>query len=83
MKFTTAIQARQNLRSRISDIQGNTDLRKLYNNIDSMVHTMSRLEVSARRTQRFDRVEECGDKIASALEYLDHLILIAKFMESD
>lgn len=62
----------------ISSSGYNPDLKKIFNNINSMVTELSKLEVEARRTHNNLRVEECLVKINQAIDRLDKLLLIAK-----
>lgn len=46
-----------------------------------MVDEMSKLEVEARRKQKFTYVDEKANEINSAIDHLEKLILIAKLMQ--
>jgi hypothetical protein len=59
----------------------NPDLKKMYTNVSSMVTELSKLEVTARRVQKYSFIEEKVEKINKAINHLEKLILIAKLMK--
>jgi hypothetical protein len=59
----------------------NPDLKKMYNNISSMVTELSKLEVLARRSQKYSFTTEKVENINKAINHLEKLILIAKLMK--
>ena len=68
------------LNSQLHKLDNNTDLIKMCKNIDSMVSTLSRLEVEARRTHIEHYIKPQVDKINKAISQLEKLLLIAKLM---
>lgn len=64
----------------ISSCGYNPDLKKVFNNINSMITELSKLEVEARRTHNNLKVEECLIKINEAIDRLEKLLLIAKLI---
>lgn len=65
----------------LKDVDFNLDLRKMYNNIESMVTELSKMEVNARRVQRYSFVESRVNEINKSIDHLDKLILIARLMK--
>jgi predicted nuclease with TOPRIM domain len=59
----------------------NADLHKMFQNIGRMVTELSKLEVEARRLQKFSYLDSKVEEINNAIDHLDKLILIAKLMK--
>lgn len=68
------------LRSQMSTIGYNPDLRRMYSNIEKMVTELSKLEVSFRRTQKYSMLDDKVADINKAIDHLEKLILMAKLM---
>ena len=68
------------LRKELREIPYNKDLRKMYQNIESMVSSLSKLEVEARRSARSYACETKVSEINKAIDHLEKLILIARLM---
>lgn len=68
------------LRTQMSAIGYNPDLRKMYSNINSMVSELSKLEVTFRRTQKYSMLDDKVAEINKAIDHLEKLILMAKLM---
>ena len=73
--------ARNMLQAQLDTLPYNPDLRKMLKNIDSMVEKLSKLEVDARRTHVEHYTKEQVEKVNSAIDHLEKLILIAKLMQ--
>jgi hypothetical protein len=81
--FTDTAEARnavEKLRIELYRMPYNADLRRVLNNLDSMVSEMSKFEVEARRTHCYDRVVAAGDKVFKAHSYLQHVMLMARLV---
>lgn len=68
------------LTKQIESIGYNPDLSKMLKNIESMIDDLSKLEVEARRTHVQHYTKAKLDKINSAIDHLEKLLLIAKLM---
>jgi len=83
MKIERAIdwnKVSDDLRSQMSTIGYNPDLRRMYANIEKMVTELSKLEVSFRRTQKFAMLDDRVADINKAIDHLEKLIIMAKLM---
>lgn len=69
------------LKSQMSNIGYNPDLSKMYQNIDKMVTELSKLEVSFRRINKCEILEDRVSRINNAINHLEKLILVAKLMK--
>lgn len=67
------------LRGQLGELPYNSDLWKMLNNIDDMVHDLSRNEVEARR-KRSSKTEEQLQEINQAIDRLEKLIIMARLM---
>jgi len=70
----------KNLTNQLESIGYNPDLKKMYKNIESMIESLSKLEVDARRTHKPELTKSNLDSINSAIDHLEKLILMAKLM---
>ena len=68
------------LRTRIEQLPYNPDLRKMLNNISHMVSELSSAEVETRRINKPEYNQPMVNKINSAIDHLEKLLLIAKLM---
>ena len=59
----------------------NPDLQKIFNNISKMIDDLSKLEVDARRTQKFSYTETKVLQINQAISHLDNLLIMAILMK--
>lgn len=59
----------------------NPDLHRMYQNIGKMVTELSKLEVDARRLQKFSYLNSKVEEINKAITHLEGLILIARLMK--
>lgn len=71
---------RSSLVNQLDSIGYNPDLRKMLKNIDSMVIEFSKLEVESRRTRKNTYSDIQKDKINTAIDHLEKLLLIAKLI---
>jgi hypothetical protein len=69
------------LRNRLSNVPYNPDLVKILRNIGETVSQLSRLEVDARRTQKYSYLEKQVDMINKSIDHLEKLLLIAELMK--
>lgn len=58
----------------------NRDLRRLLENIDGMIKTLSILEVDARRSRNTGKIEDKLTEINKAISTLEGWVLIAQLM---
>lgn len=72
--------ARNGLQAQLDTLPYNPDLRKMLKNIDSMVEKLSKLEVDARRTHVQHYTKEQLEKVNSAIDHLEKLLLMAQLM---
>jgi hypothetical protein len=68
------------LSRQLKTIDYNSDLKRLYKNIDNMITELSKLEVSVRRNGRYNFLTDRIEKINNAINHLEKLILIAQLM---
>ena len=69
------------LSSQMNGIGYNPDLHRMYKNIDKMVTELSKLEVSFRRTQKFEMLNDRVADINTAINHLEKLVLMANLMK--
>lgn len=69
------------LRSRLSNVPYNPDLNKMLRNIGESVAQLSRLEVEARRTQKFSYLDKQIEAINKAIDHFEKLLLMAELMK--
>ena len=84
MKIERAIdwnKVSNDLRTQLSGVDYNPDLRRMFGNIDKMVTELSKLEVSFRRTQKYAILDDRVLEINNAINHLEKLILIANLMK--
>jgi hypothetical protein len=65
----------------LAHIGYNPDLHRMFQNIGKMVTELSKLEVEARRTQKFTYLASKVEEINKAIDHLEKLILMAKLMK--
>ena len=68
-------------RSDLNSLNYNPDLRKMLKNIEKMVEELSKMEVDARRKQKYTYTETKVLEINTAIDHLEKLILVAKLMQ--
>ena len=84
MKITSSLdwdKVETQLRTQVNSLPYNPDLRKMLNNITTMVTELSKLEVETRRTQKFSYTEPQLIKINQAIDHLEKLLLMAELMK--
>jgi len=84
MKIEYALDWQDVSRKLLSEMHSagyNPDLKKMYNNISSMVTELSKLEVMSRRTHKHSFTSEKVESINKAINHLEKLVLIAKLMK--
>ena len=84
MKIERAIDWNQvsiDLSSQMNGIGYNPDLVRMHKNIDRMVTELSKLEVSFRRTQKFEMLDDRVAEINKAIHHLEKLLLMANLMK--
>ena len=84
MKIETALDWQQvsaKLRIDLNSIGYNPDLQKMFNNLQLMVTELSKLEVNGRRLRSADFTKKEVDKINSAIDHLEKLILMGLLMK--
>ena len=69
------------LSSQMNGIGYNPDLHRMHKNIDKMVTELSKLEVSFRRTQKFEMLDDRVADINTAINHLEKLVLMANLMK--
>ena len=69
------------LSSQMNGIGYNPDLHRMHKNIDKMVTELSKLEVSFRRTQKFEMLDDRVAEINAAINHLEKLVLMANLMK--
>lgn len=83
-RFEDAVDARfvlDGLKSQLKSINYNPDLKKYFENLESMVSELSSLEVVARRTGNTRKVEEYAQKLEESILYFEQLILMARLLQ--
>ena len=73
--------AHTQLRNRLSNLPYNPDLVKMLHNIGETVSQLSRLEVDARRTQKFSYLDKQIEVVNKAIDHFEKLLLIAELMK--
>ena len=84
MKIQTSLDwevASAELKSQLTQLSYNNDLRKMLKSIDIMVSQLSILEVEARRTKNTTRTKPKLAEINEAIDNLDKWITMAILLE--
>lgn len=84
MQIKRALDWNEVSRTLVSDMSSigyNPDLIKMFKNISSMITELSKMEVSFRRTEKYEILDEKVKEINKAITHLEKLILIAKLMK--
>ena len=84
MKIERAIDWNQvsvDLSSQMTGIGYNPDLVRMHLNIGKMVTELSKLEVSFRRTQKFEMLDDRVAEINKAINHFEKLLLMANLMK--
>lgn len=84
MKIERAIDWNQvsiDLTSQMNGIGYNPDLVRMHLNIGKMVSELSKLEVSFRRTGKFEMLDGRVAEINKAIDHFEKLILMANLMK--
>jgi hypothetical protein len=82
--FKDAIEARakvDELLRQLRTCRYNPDLRRMQSNIVTMVNHLSTLEVTARRSRNYIKVDAYKITLAKAIDHLEKLIIILKLTE--
>jgi hypothetical protein len=69
------------LKTRLSNVPYNPDLNKMLRNIGATVAHLSKLEVDARRTQKFYVIEKQVNAINISINHFEKLLLMAELMK--
>ena len=69
------------LKRDLNSLNHNPDLLKMLKNIEKMVEELSKMEVDARRKQKYTYTEPKVELINRAIDHLEKLILMAKLMQ--
>ena len=83
-KFRTAIEARNVadvVLKQLRECRYNPDLMLYFRNIEKMIGNLSALEVQARQSHKYHKVEDYIKEIEQAFDYLEKMILISKLTE--
>lgn len=83
-RFETAIEASKvidELHRQLRTINYNKDLHKYLKNCQNLVSELGSAEVKARQSHRSSLTHEPRDKLESAIDYLEKMIIIAKLSE--
>ena len=81
MKISNSFEGRHymnHLRSQMIELPYNPDLRKLYENCDSLLNKLGNAEVEARRMKSPNRANDQLQEFISATSILEKLILLVK-----
>lgn len=84
MKIERAIDWNQvsiDLASQMNGIGYNPDLVRMHLNIGKMVSELSKLEVTLRRTGKFEMLDDRVAEINKAINHLEKLLLMANLMK--
>lgn len=69
------------LYTKLRQVRYNSDLHKMYKNIEHMVQDISKLEVICRQRKNYSAMEEPITRFKESVDRLEKLILIALLME--
>lgn len=84
VNFKDAVEARakvDELLRQLRTCRYNPDLRRMQSNLVVMVNQLSSLEVTARRSRNYIKVDAYKIKLAQAIDYLEKLIIMLKLTE--
>lgn len=80
-RFQTAIEARAisaEILKQLRETPYNRDLMRYFRNVEDMISKLGSLEVHARQTRNFRKVNKYIVEVEQAIDYLEKMILIAK-----
>ncbi len=83
-KFRTALEAREVANvvlKQLKECRYNPDLHTYFRNVEKMISTLSSLEVQARQTHKYHKVDAYIVQIEQALDYLEKMIIISKLTD--
>ena len=84
MQIQTALDWQEvatNLRNDLHRLGYNPDLKKMFNNLQFMVTELSKLEVTLRRTGKFEMLDDRVAEINKAIDHFEKLLLMANLMK--
>ena len=84
MKIETALDWQEvsaQIRRDLDRVGYNPDLKKMYNNIQLMITELSKLEVNGRRIRSTHYTQSQVEKINTAIDHLEKLILMGLLMK--
>lgn len=83
-KFRTALEAREVANvvlKQLKECRYNPDLMLYFRNIEKMISNLSLLEVQARQTHKYHKVDAYISEVEQALDYLEKMIIISKLTD--
>ncbi len=83
-RFNTALEAHDIMNvvfKQLKECRFNPELHLYYRNIEKMITTLSTLEVQARQTHKYHKVEAYVIEIEKAIDYLEKMIIISKLTD--
>jgi len=83
-RFNTALEASKivdELNGQLRSMNYNRDLHKYLKNVEGLVSTLSSAEVKARQSHKPSLLDRPREDLASAIDYLEKMIIIAKLSE--
>ena len=75
------LKVTEELYSKLRQVRYNSDLHKMYKNIEKMVDEISKLEVVCRQRKNYSALQGPVAEFQEAVDRLEKLILIALLME--
>lgn len=83
-KFRTALEAHKVANvvyKQLKECRYNSDLMLYFRNIEKMISTLSTLEVQARQTHKYHKVDAYIIEVEQAIDYLEKMILISRLTD--
>jgi len=83
-KFRTALEAHEVANvvyKQLKECRYNADLMLYFRNIEKMISNLSALEVQARQTHKYHKVDAYIIEVEQAIDYLEKMILISRLTD--
>jgi len=83
-RFNTALEAREVadvVYKQLKECRFNPELLLYFRNIEKMIGNLSALEVQARQTHKYNKVDQYVIEVDKAIDYLEKMIIISKLTD--
>ena len=83
-RFNTALEARKVadvVYKQLKECRFNPELMLYFRNVEKMIGNLSALEVQARQTHKYSKVDQYIIQVDQAIDYLEKMIIISKLTD--